>query len=46
MIEADSLEVFHLDKGTYILPGIKSENKVLYKAGSEYNDYTTFIDTE
>jgi PD-(D/E)XK nuclease superfamily len=45
-IETADLEIFHLDKDQYILPGIETKNKVPYKARLEYNDYTTFIDTE
>lgn len=45
-VPAEALEVFELDTETYILPEKKTENKVQYKASSEYNDYSTFIDTE
>ena len=45
-VPAEALDVFQLDAETYILPERKTENKVQYKASSEYNDYTTFIDTE
>jgi len=45
-VPAEALEVFELDAETYILPERKTENKVQYKASSQYNDYTTFIDTE
>jgi ATP-dependent helicase/nuclease subunit B len=45
-VPAEALEVFRLDPETYILPQTKTENKVPYKARLEYNDYTTFIDTE
>jgi hypothetical protein len=45
-VPAEALEVYQLDADTYILPDMKMDNKVLYKARSEYNEYTTFIDTE
>jgi hypothetical protein len=45
-IPTEALDVFQLDPGKYILPEKKSENKVLYKARMQYNEYTTFIDTE
>ena len=45
-IETADLEIFHLDQEAFILPGIETRNKVPYKARLEYNDYTTFIDTE
>lgn len=45
-VGTEAIEIFEQDEETYILPDIKTENKVPYKASSEYNDYTTFIDTE
>jgi hypothetical protein len=45
-VPTEALDVYQLHPETYILPPIKTENKVPYKATSEYNDYTTFIDTE
>jgi len=45
-VAVEALDVFDLDAEKYILPATKTENKVLYKARMEYNDYTTFIDTE
>lgn len=45
-VPAEALEIFQLDSDIYILPETKTENKVPYKARAEYNDYTTFIDTE
>ena len=45
-VPAEALDVFQLDAETYILPETKTENRVPYKASSEYNDYSTFIDTE
>src|SRR5215204_1155881 len=45
-VPAEALEVFELDAETYIHPETKTENKVAYKAISQYNDYTTFIETE
>ncbi|MGZ5135452.1 MAG: PD-(D/E)XK nuclease family protein, partial [Flavitalea sp.] len=45
-VPTEALDVFGLDAETYILPETKTENKVPYKARLEYNDYTTFIDTE
>jgi ATP-dependent helicase/nuclease subunit B len=45
-VAEESLDVFQLDKEIFILPPTMSENKKKYKARSEYNEYTTFIDTE
>jgi len=45
-VPKEALDVYQLDPERYILPDTRSENKVLYKARMEYNDYTTFIDTE
>jgi ATP-dependent helicase/nuclease subunit B len=45
-VPAEALDVFQLDPATYILPETRTENKVLYKARMDYNEYTTFIDTE
>ena len=45
-VPREALDVFQLDPARYIIPDTKTENKVLYKARMEYNDYSTFIDTE
>ncbi|MEP6949262.1 MAG: PD-(D/E)XK nuclease family protein [Ginsengibacter sp.] len=41
-VSIDELDIFNLDKNSYIVP--KQESSV--KCRSDYNDYVTFIDTE
>ena len=45
-VPTEALEIFELGTERYILPETKTENKIPYKARLEYNEYTTFIDTE